>query len=115
MNGLKLSPQDKSFIPRIYKDGPKAVSIQYTTGTYLAQSQTMRNGYLPSVIICLALSLSLASQAIELEYISPSKKQELEVQFEKAEFSSKDIPALTKKAWTCDMYGVRSRLQVKRG
>lgn len=54
-------------------------------------------------------------RAIELEYISPQMKSDLEAQFEKAQFSSKDLAAIKQKQWTCDMYGVRSRLQVKRG
>jgi hypothetical protein len=50
-----------------------------------------------------------------MEYISPEKKQELEMQFDKADFSSKSVSTLKQKVWTCDMYGVRTRLQVKRG
>lgn len=59
--------------------------------------------------------MSLIGHAIELEYISPKKKAELELQFEKADFSSKDQALVKQKKWTCDMYGVRTRLQVKRG
>ena len=75
----------------------------------------MRNGCLPSIIMCLGLTLSLVGHAIELEYIGPDKKQDLEVQFAQADFSSKDAAKLKQKKWTCDMYGVRSGLQVKRG
>jgi len=67
------------------------------------------------MILCLVLSLALAGHAIELEYISPEAKQQLEMEFDKAEFSSKDSAQLKQKMWTCDMYGVRTRLQVKRG
>lgn len=75
----------------------------------------MRNGFLSSLFLCGSLCLGLAGHAIEMEYISPEKKQELETQFEKAIFSSKDSTTLKQKLWTCDMYGVRTRLQVKRG
>ena len=54
-------------------------------------------------------------QAMEMEYISPETKTELEREFAKAEFSSKAAAAIKQKVWTCDMYGVRTRLQVKRG
>ena len=58
---------------------------------------------------------SLVGHGLEMEYISPEKKQELERQFEEADFSSATAGALKQKQWTCDMYGVRTRLQVKRG
>lgn len=75
----------------------------------------MRNGFLPSFLLCTCLFLGIAGHAIEMEYISPQKKKDLEVEFEKAEFSSKNADILKQKQWTCDMYGVRTRLQVKRG
>lgn len=99
----------------MYKEGPKGVSIQYIRGTSVALASDMRNGFLPSIIFCTTLLVSIGGHAIEMEYISPEKKQELERQFEKAEFSSKAAVALKQKQWTCDMYGVRTRLQVKRG
>ena len=75
----------------------------------------MRNGLLASLVLVFTLLVSVVGHAIEMEYISPEKKQELERQFEKAEFSSRSASALKQKQWTCDMYGVRTRLQLKRG
>lgn len=71
----------------------------------------MRNGFLASLLIF----SGMLAHALDMEYISPAQKAELELQFEKAEVSSKDFAALKLKKWTCDMYGVRTRLQVKRG
>lgn len=75
----------------------------------------MRNGILPSLFLCLSFVYGLSGYALEMEYVSPGKKLELETQFEKAEFSSKSADTIKQKLWTCDMYGVRTRLQVKRG
>lgn len=57
----------------------------------------------------------MLAHALDMEYISPEKKRELEIQFEQADFSSKNFSTLKQKIWNCDMYGVRTRLQVKRG
>jgi len=81
----------------------------------VALTWLMRNGILPSLVLCSTLLLSILGDALEMEYISPEQKQELERQFEKAEFSAATAGALKQKQWTCDMYGVRTRLQVKRG
>ena len=72
-----------------------------------------KSAYLASLIFFFGLSLTLVGHALELEYVSPLKQKELESEFARADFSN---GALVKnKEWTCDMYGVRSRLQVKRG
>ena len=66
------------------------------------------------IVPLLILCASLAGHASgELEYISPSFKTELEKTFDQAEFSNR-VPVRGRE-WTCDMYGMRTRLQVKRG
>ena len=50
----------------------------------------------------------------EVDYISPARTTELENQFASAKPA--DVTALTHfTKWTCDMYGMRSKLQVQRG
>lgn len=57
-----------------------------------------------------------AANAGDVEYISKEKQTELETLFKEAQFSpSKDAQVLKSKEWRCDMYGMRSRLQVQRG
>lgn len=59
---------------------------------------------------------SVAAQAVEVEYISPQKQKQLEAMFNHAGFSArKDARIFKEKNWTCEMYGMRSRLQVQRG
>lgn len=64
-----------------------------------------------------ALFVTCASvMAADLEYVSPQKQHDLEVQFAQAHFNAdKDSARVRDHQWTCDMYGVRSRLQVQRG
>lgn len=67
------------------------------------------------ILIPLLSVISLSALGLDLEYISPKKKIELE-----HEFSIANAPVATQMtplahAWKCDMYGVRTRLQVKRG
>ncbi len=71
----------------------------------------MRNGLLSTLFMFFAIT----SHALEMEYISPTKKAELEQDFARAEFSPEASDKIKQKVWTCDMYGVRTRLQVKRG
>jgi hypothetical protein len=52
------------------------------------------------------------AHSLEMEYISPQQKQRLVDEFEASKLAKTDI--LTGKKWSCDMYGVRSRLQVQR-
>lgn len=75
----------------------------------------LRNGYLSSIILCLGLLLSLIANGLEMEYISPEKSKELEQLFARSSFEEKKSEALKQKEWTCDMYGVRSRMQVQHG
>lgn len=59
---------------------------------------------------------SVIAQAAEVEYISPEKQKQLESMFKDAHFSmSKDAQILKAHGWSCDMYGMRTRLQVQRG
>lgn len=75
----------------------------------------LRNGYLSSIILCLGLLLSLIANGLEMEYISPEKSKELEQLFAKSTFEVKKSESIKQKEWTCDMFGVRTRLQVQRG
>jgi len=50
-----------------------------------------------------------------MEYISPEKSKELEELFSKSSFEASQSEAIKQKEWTCDMYGVRTRLQVQHG
>jgi hypothetical protein len=65
--------------------------------------------------MCLGLLLSLIANGLEMEYISPEKSKELEQLFAKSSFEAKQTEAIKQKEWTCDMYGVRTRLQVQHG
>ena len=73
-----------------------------------------RNGFLSLVIFFLGLSLTMAGHALDLEYISPERRAELEKDFNSEPFKSPESSKIKHKKWTCDMYGVRTRLQVKR-
>lgn len=77
--------------------------------------QELRNGYLSSFILCVGITLSLVAHGLEMEYISPEKHKELESLFRQSEFNLKKSENMKQKEWTCDMYGVRTRLQVKHG
>ena len=65
--------------------------------------------------MCLGLLLSLIANGLEMEYISPQKNKELEELFAKSSFEAKKSATIKQKEWTCDMYGVRTRLQVQHG
>lgn len=67
-------------------------------------------------LILTALFLAAGSlQALEMEYVSQEQHSELETLFSKATFSAeKHAQKISEKSWSCDMYGVRSRLQVQR-
>ncbi len=70
--------------------------------------------YITSSLLISILALALTTNAaVELEYVSPEIKAELAKKFEQAEFSNQ--AEIKHKQWTCDMYGVRTGLQVKRG
>lgn len=70
--------------------------------------------YLSSFLLSFALLASLTGQASELEYISQTKASELGTQFTDANTPAESL-LNSKKNWNCDMYGVRTRLQVQRG
>lgn len=57
----------------------------------------------------LLLLFASVAGAADLEYITPAKQNELKVAFETAK------PARPHGSWSCDMYGVRTRLQIQRG
>lgn len=69
---------------------------------------------LNSIAFCLLFLGGIISHAIEFEHISLQKKADLESEFEKAKLEASDAPQVESKKWTCDMFGVRSRMQVQR-
>ena len=71
-------------------------------------------GCLPSFIAFLFLSFSLAGHSLDLEYVSPEVRQDLEAQFASESTIPLTEAAIKTKEWSCDMYGMRSHLQVKR-
>lgn len=73
-----------------------------------------RNGFLSLTIFILGLSLTMVGHALDLEYISPERRAELEKDFNSEPFKFPDSSSIKHKKWTCDMYGVRTRLQVQR-
>ena len=73
-----------------------------------------RNGFLSLMIFFLGLSLTMAGHALDLEYISPERRAELEKDFNSEAFKSPESTLIKHKKWSCDMYGVRTRLQVQR-
>ena len=71
--------------------------------------------YFSSLFLSLALLVSLTGRAFELEYISPERSTALANQFDNATLTENQQSLLSqKKAWTCSMYGVRTRLQVQK-
>lgn len=70
--------------------------------------------YFASFLLSFALLASLTGQAAELEFISQDQANALGEQFSGAGTPTETLFS-RKKNWTCDMYGVRTRLQVQRG
>lgn len=70
---------------------------------------------LTSIIFCLLFLTGVIAQAVEFEHISLAQKAELEKQFEIATSAAAQAKVIENRKWSCDMYGVRSRLQVQRG
>ena len=68
--------------------------------------------YFSSLLLSMALLGAFLSHAADLEYISPEVTTRLADQFSAATLDGKDR---IQKAWTCDMYGMRTRLQIQRG
>lgn len=71
----------------------------------------MDKSILASVLLVVSL-LTAVTHGLDMEYISPEQKQQLVRDFEQAKLEKAE--SLLDKKWTCDMYGVRSRLQVQR-
>lgn len=67
---------------------------------------------LTSIVLAFGLTLSLTGHAVDLEYIGPNRRAELEKEFHSAKLPPAKMPA---SRWSCDMYGMRTHLQVKRG
>lgn len=59
------------------------------------------------------LAITATAGALEIEYISPEQKNEISAEFERAKNESAE-KAIGRR-WSCDMFGVRSGLQVQRG
>lgn len=72
----------------------------------------MARGFIPSILVSLLMAAA-ASSALDMEYISPELKRRLADDFERAKGEKTD--GFLDRKWACDMYGVRSRLQVQRG
>lgn len=68
--------------------------------------------YFSSFLLLLALLSSLKAFATvtDIEYVSPSTSASLAHQFADAH-----LPNQLSGSWTCDMYGMRSHMRVKRG
>jgi hypothetical protein len=69
--------------------------------------------YISSFLLTAALLGNLAG-AVDLEYISPEKQDALAKQFSSAHMTLADKKQLEHE-WTCDMYGMRTHLQVQHG
>lgn len=67
---------------------------------------------LPSILMSLIVAAGTAV-GMEMEYISPEQKDQIAADFEKAKLEKAD--EVLDRKWSCDMFGVRSRLQVQRG
>src|ERR1035437_1266100 len=68
------------------------------------------------VVTLLLVFYSLAGRAAEVEFISPERRIELESLFKEAQFTpDKDTPKIKGHEWTCDMFGMRTHLQIQRG
>lgn len=79
-----------------------------------AQGGDVVQGSMFTLVLSFCLTLAWVGQAMEMEYISPEKRQELEKEFDQALMKSATALSVKQKIWTCDMYGVRTRMQVKR-
>ncbi len=67
-----------------------------------------------SALLTLMFLTGIITHAVDFEHISLDKKTELERQFNEARSATANSNSILNRKWTCDMYGVRSRLQVKR-
>lgn len=67
------------------------------------------------MLATLIFLLGTGAGAANFEYVSPDQKAQLEKDFQEASLSDLQKTELITKKWTCDMYGVRTRLQIQRG
>lgn len=67
-----------------------------------------------SIVFCLLFLSGIIAQAVEFEHLSLEQKAQLEVQFERAKSLAELKKEVEGRKWSCDMFGVRSRMQVKR-
>lgn len=67
------------------------------------------------MLATLILLMAMGAGATGFEYVSPEQKAQLEKDFQDASLSDLQRTELFGKKWTCDMYGVRTRLQVQHG
>lgn len=68
-----------------------------------------------SAIFTFMFVFTLTAPAAEVEYISPERQHQLESLFNGAHFTGKDSQAIQAHEWICDMYGMRTKMQVQRG
>lgn len=73
----------------------------------------LRRGLVGTLLFLVSLAGGLG-HAVDIEYISPDQHAELERQFEASAQGTVNPQAIAHKKWLCDMFGVRSRLQVKK-
>lgn len=68
------------------------------------------------ILLIVAISVALSSSAYGLEFVSQEKSMGLKADFGRAmPFTEKALRSVAEKDLKCDMYGVRTRLQVERG
>ncbi len=70
-------------------------------------------GFFTSVFV--SLSLVVTSHAADFEYVTPELRASLEQDFNSPNVIPIQDHDLKNKIWTCEMYGMRSHLQVYRG
>lgn len=86
-------------------------------GANLAQGITVMDdskNILASLIFSTLFLFGVVAHGMDMEFISLQQKAELEQRFAVAKFEMGDVAKVTNKKWSCDMYGIRSRLQVQR-
>ena len=73
-----------------------------------------KKGLARLILFCLVFCSGLG-RAIEMEYVTQEQSEQLASLFSSASFSHKEHASkMSGKSWSCDMYGVRSHLQVQR-
>lgn len=74
-----------------------------------------QKAYFNSIVASLIFIIGVGAHALEMEYIDPVEAKKLEHVFAQASLKAKQHAQIEGGNWTCDMYGVRTRLQVQRG